>query len=203
MAVAKHREIELKYCLTETEYRRLRRQVKGKTSRFTNTFFDTPELALKKAGIGCRIRRVSDGPAYFTVKHGGGTRKGVHSRIEIESGVSPAKAARLVRGASPLASLRGTEQISTLERLVGKKVVEALRPLGSLATSRTKFRFSGLVGELDRCRLGRSFFHELEVESQAPAAADKKARALLETLGIPARPDPTTKLARFFAHLRR
>ena len=92
--------------------------------------------------------------------------------------------------------------MKALLKLVGEKAVARLRPLGGLSTSRTKFRFSGLTGELDRCRLGGTYFHELEVESTRPSAADQKTRAWLTSLGVPIRPETRTKLARFFASLR-
>lgn len=202
--MAANREIELKYALTETEYRRLRRGLRNpSTVRFTNTFFDTPNRVLRKKGIGCRIRWIPGKPAILTVKHGGGTKGGLHRRQEIESSIPASRARRILSGKAPLSSLAGSEPMRVLLRLVGAKAVAALTRLGSLATSRTKFKFSGLTGELNRCRLGRAYFHELEVESDRPKEADRLTRSLLEARGIPIRPESRTKLGRFFASLAR
>lgn len=198
----KQTEIELKYALTEAEYRRLRRRFpQAPTLRFTNYFFDTPKGTLRQHGIGCRIRWIPGRAAILTVKHGGGSRGGLHRRIEVEVSVPPKKAKALLSKKGKLASLAPTEPVRALLKLVGESTVEKLILLGGLQTARTKIRFQGLTGELDRCRVAGSYFHELEVESDRPRTADRKSRQWLETFKIPARPETQTKLGRFFASL--
>jgi uncharacterized protein YjbK len=202
--MAKDQEIELKYAVTEAEYRRLRRRIRnGSTRRFTNHFFDTPDCLLRKRGIGCRLRVVPGRGAVLTVKHGGASRGGLHRRIEIEASVPEALGRRVARGLAPFAALPECAPVRRLLELVGEKELSRLERLGSLTTSRTTFRFKGLTGELDRCLLRGQYFHELEVESSTPKKADLLSRAWLEGAGIPVRPEARTKLGRFFSGLKR
>ncbi len=197
-------EIELKYALTVSEYRRLRAGLgRSKTSRFTNTFFDTPSFLLRKKHIGCRLRTAPGKAATLTVKHGGGTKGGLHRRTEIECEVSTLLARRIIAGKASLAELSDTEPIKALLKLTNPQAVASLSRLGSLTTARTKFKFLGLVGELDACRLGRASFHELEVESHRPKQADALTRGWLEKRGIAVRPEGRTKLGRFFESLNK
>lgn len=197
-------EIELKYALTAGEYRCLRAGLtRSHTSRFTNTFFDTPKFLLRKKHIGCRLRTAPGKPAILTVKYGGGSEGGLHRRTEIECEVSAATARKIIAGKSSIASLDATAPLKALLKLVGAKSVGSLKRLGSLKTARTKFKFLGLVGELDACRLGRTSFHELEVESHRPKRADALTRGWLEKRGVAVRPESRTKLGRFFESLKR
>lgn len=196
-------EIELKYALTAVEHRRLKASLKrSQTSRFTNTFFDTPTTLLRKKHIGCRLRTEPGKAAILTVKHGGATKGGLHRRTEIECEVPAATARRIIAGKASLATLSETEPVKALLKLVGPEAVASLYRLGSLSTARTKFKFLGLVGELDACRLGRTAFHELEVESHRPKQADALTRGWLEKRGIAVRPEGRTKLGRFFESLK-
>lgn len=195
------RETELKFSLTAAEHQRLSSSVGGRTLLFTNTFFDTKDFALRKAGIGCRIRSIPGRRSILTVKFGGSYRKGVHVRGEIESFVEEKRANRIVSGRVPLASLSRTAPLRKLKRLIGAEAIGNLKRLGSLSTARTTFPLDSLKGELDACRLKSKRFFELEVESSRPERARNLAAALLRAHRIPLRPEKRSKLSRFFASL--
>lgn len=100
-------EIELKLDLDPREAELLRahpllahyRTAPPRTRRLWNTYYDTRDLALRRAGCALRVRRAGDGLVQ-TLKGGGRVESGLHVREEIETPVlrpEPDVAALLAR----------------------------------------------------------------------------------------------------------
>ena len=108
--MAKGIEKELKYELTEKEYKKiLQLRTKGSARHhFENIFFDTKSLKLNRSLIGVRIR-IAGRVAYFTVKSKPpktASIKGYTVRKETEVQIPIEKAKGIIRGDLSFSTLR-------------------------------------------------------------------------------------------------
>ena len=70
--------------------------------------------------------------------------------------------------------------------------------MGSVKTSRTfVLADKNTLLEIDKFKMFKKKFYELEVETHQPSQADKVVRALFKKHGIPYRPITKSKLGRF------
>ncbi len=128
-----------------------------------NTFFDTPQAAIRKSGHACRIR-ISDDLAEVTVKgHNLSQTKSISCRMELEEEI-PLQAAK--------SSLKGfksqelkCEPILFLEsQLQGH--FETV-PLLSFSNHRSFIPWQGWLLEIDCTTIQDQVFYELEAEARS------------------------------------
>ena len=87
-------EIELKLRLAPAQARRLAAHpllagIAPEKTRLLNTYYDTPDLALKARGIALRLRRKGWSTWLMTVKGGDAGAGGLAQRLEWEAPTSP------------------------------------------------------------------------------------------------------------------
>lgn len=161
-----------------------------------DTYVDTADLRLRRAGFGCRLR-VTGGQVRAGLKGLGGVDGDVHERIELEHPLGEPTAAALVALAE--------EPGPTVRRLAGG---EPLRSLFVVRTERQRWCLSGgddreLLMSLDRSLIeagaGRSAFLEVELElvSGGQGLLERAARALRARYGL--RPSTLSKFERGLA----
>jgi len=197
-------ESELKYVLSAADYARLARHFRSRVSathRILNVYLDTPEFLLRRRGFGLRVRFVAGKRPEITFK--GPARRGragptaLMLRLEIECLPPVAVARSLARGNARRS--RELPPLAALSARLGDSVRDALEPVARMRMVRRRIRWTrGQVLELDRFTIGARVFHELELETTRPRAADAEVRALLGDLGIAVRPGRESKLARVF-----
>lgn len=116
-----HREIELKLILPRSAFAKVKRlhaitatrQGRARTSDLISTYYDTPDLALFKAGISVRLR--TDGRRWLqTVKTDRKSAMGLFSRNEWEEPVSRPELDAALLGATGLAPLADETLIGDL-----------------------------------------------------------------------------------------
>jgi inorganic triphosphatase YgiF len=189
--------------------------VARRQERQRNSFFDTRERALRKAGVGFRRRTISgDAFATWTLKAEGGLFRGIATRPEIElrlgSDLPPALAIGALRQA---AQQRGA---AALAEQVADALSSGPLPLAQpVLETETERRLLELRSEangwhtelaLDSVRmLGHPKYAELEIEvelKRGDDAALEAARAAIEALGA-ASESHGSKLGRAYEHLDR
>lgn len=197
-------EIELKLTLRERDYHVLRhwfRAARAKSTATANTYFETPDEALRRRGAGLRLRLKARGPATLTLKFpvaAKSVKAGVHRRGEFEKSVSRTVALPTTRGKRPIARLLPRKLPFDLP----EELRDALVPLGTLRLKRLHFNADGVEYALDCFRLpDKTVGYELEAEGDDLALARKRLRQIFRTFEIPWKPEKKTKLARFFASL--
>lgn len=116
-----HREIELKLSLPHSGFTKVKRipaiaatrQGRARTSNLISTYYDTPDLALSKAGISVRIR--TEGRRHLqTVKTERSSAMGLFSRNEWEEPVCRPELDAALLGATGLAALADDKLIAGL-----------------------------------------------------------------------------------------
>lgn len=203
-------EKELKYFLTKQDYQKLLSACKkhvGKTVRQTNFYFDDPALKLRKKRIGFRIRLVDQKRAVVTLKH---PAKGFVPKVpslkvrhEYEEEIPLKLAKAVLKGKKHILDVDAAP-VEILKTFFSKGYLKRLKPLGSVDTIRTFVRPKrSLELELDRFKMFKQKFYELEVETTNPRLADKEVRALLQKCGIPYLPTTKSKLGRFIDEWKR
>lgn len=161
-----------------------------------DTFFDTPDFALSRAGHAVRLREGLATPL-VTLKGPGESRQGVHRREELEA-ATPETApvawpatirARLARHVD-VAALAAIFVIET--RRVTWPLLREARALGEIALDHSLILAGERTLEL----------HELEIELKGGTLADLETVRALVLDRLPARPEDRTKFARGLALIR-
>lgn len=179
-----HQEVELKFELKpgKAVARRLREQLEarfgpGSTNQLTSTYFDTPDLALRKAAVSLRLRE-GDGRRLQTIKaRSADARSTLFARDEWEVEIA---------GEAPdLTVVPGTALEPLLEE---PGVAAALRPAFRSIIERTVWIVSDPAGEVELAfdqgaiRAGSRSIRvselELELKGGRPAALIAVARSL-------------------------
>jgi len=197
-------EKELKYLLTKKEYDALMRACRQdilKSVDQTNFYFDNQSLQLRKKRIGLRVRIENASKCTLTVKEPSKLRSTKLPKLKIrkewESRLSLATAKSLVKGKTSIASLN-SKPIRVLKNHFSKEQLKKVSPLGSVKTSRTFVMADHkTLLEIDKYKMFKKKFYELEVETHQPVIADAVVRSLLKKHGISYRPITKSKLGRF------
>lgn len=184
-------EIELKWALSAAEHAALAGHLAallGPPLRLAqeNRFCDSADGRLRAARMSVRLRR-ENGRVVLTCKRKGAVDAlGTHRHDEWERELPPvawdADPASLPLHADWLAALAGT----------------ALVGLGGFANLRLEWRDGAHLLCLDTSDFGPRTDHELEIETPQPEAAAARWSALLAQWGIGVRPQPLTKLQRWY-----
>ena len=205
-------EQEFKFALSETEFARLQAALDPaeRVLLQENHYFDTAAGALRARGYGLRLRIENGARRVLTLKgppreSRGERSRGMHQREEIEMEIPPETTAALL-AESPRLDALGLDLPAGIREALGP---ERLVALGRTDTRRSVHQQTlpgcGTVEmELDEVRFaGGETEYELEVEWLGNRAAelDHALHTFLKGLGIPARPQPESKLARLFHRL--
>lgn len=199
-AMGAHTEIELKWALSEAAYAALAERLPrllgpGRIILQHNRFYDTPERALRQAGMNVRLRREERGQevrVLLTCKRrlqavGGGA----HHHEEWEEVLPQAQwhaSERVLDAAVPLPP--HVRAVQGAARLVC---------LGGFGNRRWEFDHHGELLCLDRTSLPGRVDHELEIETQRPQESAAAWSERLAGWGIPWAVQPVTKFARYLA----
>jgi uncharacterized protein YjbK len=200
-----HLEVELKWMLTPDGHARLVHALPGLLGAARlllqdNRFFDSADLRLRRARMNLRLRRENDQLQLTCKRRASGGDAQLHRHDEWERWLDPALWARLpVAGAAlepaVVASLDLPEPVAMA--LAGAPLLA----YGGFANARQEFRSpAGELLCLDRTtyNAGRCDY-ELEIETPDPAASVARWSGKFAELGIPVKPQPLTKFARFVA----
>lgn len=197
------REDELKYGLAGPEdHRRLMAPggigTETAVERLVNHYLDTADLQLSAAGAMLRLRIDPSGAGLLTLKRGAEAEPGFFRSSETEAELPPQAAARVLAAPEEVYRL-DAPPVKELRQLFGEP---PLRVIGTLATERRTLQGGGFRLELDRITFpDGSEEHELEVETDRPAAARAWLEAEFRRLGVRASPSRLTKLARLVGWL--
>ncbi len=221
-------EQEYRFALTAAEYDRLRTSLCEPLHihRLRNHYFDTAAEDLRRRGFGLRLREQEGryrlawkGPNRATAEEASG---GISRRWEEEREIPATKARKMLEEGATLGEL-AAESLPGNSRLpaeIEPLRADRVRTIGWVETERATYGISNIgtqdrgAGadqpalekaclELDRVRFpGGRTDHELEVEWSGGDGAflGRRLRGWLAGLGIDARPQPETKLARFFRY---
>lgn len=168
-------EIELKLCVPSALLRQLlalpvlQPASRALTRRMAATYFDTPELDLRRHHIALRVRR--EGRRWIqAVKWGGAATSGVHERLEVET---------LLRDGNPDLTALPRHRITKI--LESRKVAESLTPVLCTEITRTLRQIEPASGVLIEVAIDRGFIRsgrrreqvcEVELElKQGPVTA--------------------------------
>ncbi|MCB0404103.1 MAG: CYTH domain-containing protein [Bdellovibrionales bacterium] len=204
-------EKELKYGLTESEYktvlRSLRSHIKSREEQ-DNYYLDNPRLRLRSKKIGLRVRITNRRHATLTLKQsfsptGKSGPRALKVRKEWEYAL-PLGAARAVLR-DPQKVLRLNNRIPIiLRQQIKRNHWEKLAVLGCLSNLRyTATPDPRFKVELDHYKLFSKNYYEIELESTRPKEADRWLRAWLHGKGIELHPRRTSKLRRFLLELKK
>jgi uncharacterized protein YjbK len=196
------KEIELKYVLEgEGAYQRLCEFLAPPVAEFdqVNHYFHTADLAVPGPGGMIRVR-VERGKTLFAVKLGGRLSGGVLSASEFE--IELPKGDEFYRSSPQALWEAGNPGMELLERECGAKV--PLLWAGRLINHRAVFRWEhGCRLEADASLFPDGYKdYEVELETASPEEHRASLVRLLESLGIPVRPQTKTKYQRFLEHCR-
>jgi uncharacterized protein YjbK len=195
-------EKELKYELTKAHYLKLIKVLKPrKNQSLVNYYFDDPDLQLRKKKFALRIRIVSGGKAYFTLKYPGKTPEKAPAwfkvRREHEVAIPAATAKQLLRKKIHILDI-DLEPVRILRRSFSKKSLANIQPLGLIETRRSVVAFKrSLALEIDSCKIYNKKFYELEIETEKPNQTDRDVKTLLKKYDIPYAPISRSKFGRF------
>ncbi|HYE04100.1 MAG TPA: CYTH domain-containing protein [Planctomycetota bacterium] len=196
-------EVELKWALTPDEHARLAQAL---AARFgpphdldqRNRFFDAADGRLRRAGLSVRVRR-ENARIVLTCKMKVGDRAADDALFrhgEWERDLDPPLWAAAEAAPPGLADALALPEAHK-RALDGAELVA----LGGFDNHRLEWHAPD-VGELiclDRTTFSDGVDHELEIETTDPVATAARWGRWFATLGIPLRPQPTTKFARFLA----
>jgi triphosphatase len=139
-----------------------------------NTYFDTPDLLLRRRGISLRLRRVDGVGGVFTLKGASVVQDGWHSKEELEVDAG---------GATSILELRDAKMLTQL----GDVQLRDLEPICVFETERRIFELEG-IGELslDRVQVKNGHevidtFSELELEGM-PGVSEEQLQHVSMTL---------------------
>lgn len=197
-------EKELKYSLTKSQYDSLIKashQLKSKTTKQINYYFDDPLLRLRKRKLGLRIRLEDNQKSTLTLKEPAKQKQSKLTKLKVryewESPLSLTTAKRVIALEKPISSIN-KKPIRVLKQHFSQKDLTRITLLGSIKTTRTLvYLKKGLTLEIDKYKMFDQRFYELEVESQFPEQADRGVRAFLKKHQIPCKPISQSKLGRF------
>lgn len=197
-------EIELKLLIDPADVLKLRRMPALKTwsaakpvsQKLLTTYYDTPDLVLRQAGIVLRVRRVGRGWIQ-TIKGGGAARAGLHQRMEWESPV--------VRSTPDLSKITDHDLLKLLSH---HALRDRLQPVFITAFKRISWLLSFAEGDeielsLDQGEItaGQSVAPVCEVELELKAGRPEKlyevALQLLESVQLV--PENNSKAERGYA----
>lgn len=169
-------EIELKLRIAAADIPRLRRHAlvrasclgRPMTRKLTSIYYDTPQLALAKAGVSLRVRRMSGG-WFQSIKTAGKASGGLHDRQEWED--------LLQRGAPDFGKIHDP----WLQTIFDDPALRAaLRPIFSTVVRRTEWQLATDTGQIEMALdvghlvidgVARADICELELElKQGPAS---------------------------------
>lgn len=163
-----------------------------------NHYLDTREGLLPASRMLLRIRETT-GRFLLTLKCGQEVRPGYFESLEFEADLPP-QVARDALGQPEILWDLGLEPLDELERRSGRIV---LVPAGQLANERVRRELEGHSLEIDRLRFpDGSETHELELETEAVAAAEAWVQDRIIASGILLAPETCTKMERFLAWQR-
>ncbi|MBA3845193.1 MAG: CYTH domain-containing protein [Planctomycetes bacterium] len=199
----KQEEVELKWVLTSAEHDRLALAL---PQRFgpphdldqRNRFFDAADGRLRRAGLSVRVRR-ENARIVLTCKMKVGERAGDSALFRHEEWERDLDAASW---ASAEAALPGLAESLALPEPHRRALDDAeLAALGGFDNHRLEWHApdDGELICLDRTTFSDGVDHELEIETAHPDATTARWQREFAALGIPMRPQPTTKFARFLA----
>ncbi len=198
-------EKELKYLLDKRGYSKLittiRPFIRGQI-RQDNCYFDTDQLILRKHRCGLRIRVQNNRDAFVTLKlpckSPSRQIRSYKVRHEWETRI-PLRSARLIiAGKKSILTLR-VKPIQILKKRMKKFDLESIRPLGAVRNLRTVAQSPDeLEWEIDKFKMFKRKFYELEVETDDPKETDRVVRYFLALSHIPYLPSTKSKLGRFF-----
>lgn len=197
-------EKELKYLLTKKDYdtlvRACRKKVVGLVTQ-TNFYFDDSSLSLRSKRVGLRVRIENNKHCTLTVKEPSNLRSKKVPKLKIrkewESRLSLQAAKKLISGKVPIHSLK-SKPIQILKTHLSWEQLIHISPLGSLKTTRTfVLADKSTLLEIDKFKMFKKKFYELEVETNHPSHTDKVVRTLFKKHGISYRPITKSKLGRF------
>jgi inorganic triphosphatase YgiF len=106
-----------------------------RTEHQTNTYYDTPSMKLRNAGMSLRLRHISDGDSVYTWKGPSFVMDGWHQKQELEVAAG---------NATNLDGLRDEEILMEIHRVA---LLYQLQPVSTFRTTRRVFTLEG-VGEL-------------------------------------------------------
>ena len=202
-AVAKNTEIELKYALVESEYKKLLRYFlpqRPSIERQKNVYFDTPTSALRKKRYALRIRVSDNAKAKLTLKHPKKVKtkgpRAVKIRAEHECPIPLPKAQKIQRGRLAFDVIAGLKPVQIVTKAFKRMPLADLKPVGIVSTRRRNFKWNGMELTLDAFVINGHRFWELEVETEAPVTTDRLLQSFLHERSIPVRTDVPSKYGR-------
>lgn len=196
------KEVELKYVLEgEKEYQRLCSFLAPPIAEFdqVNHYFQSSDLAVPGPSGMIRVRS-ERGRTLFVVKLGGMLSGGVLSSSEFE--IETPYGDEFYRSSPQALWEAGNPGMEVLERKFGAKV--PLVWAGRMINHRAVFRWEhGCKLEADASLFPDGYKdYEVELETAFPELHRAGLVRLLESLGIPVRPQTKTKYQRFLEHCR-
>lgn len=198
-------EKELKYLLDKRSYMKLMTSVRPfirEQIRQENYYFDTDKLELRKGRFGLRIRISNGKKAFVTFKAPAKFRaskvKSFKVRQEWETQIPLRMAKLILSRKKSILSLR-IKPIQMLKKLASKVDLENIVHIGAVKTLRTVAASPDeLNWEIDKFKMFKRKFYELEVETENPIETDRIVRYFLAMNHIPYIPSDKSKLGRFF-----
>lgn len=191
-------EVELKWALSPDDHDLLAKHLAetlGPPQRLEqeNRFFDSADLRLRRAFCNVRLRLEND-RLLLTCKRKAAAIAGAHHHDEWECWLDDALHSRLAK-----ATVLDLSDLLPLPEPIRQVLDGApLLAQGGFANQRQEFHDGTDLLCLDRTTFpGGRVDHELEIETAAPAAADKRWAARLADWGIAYQHQPLTKFARF------
>ncbi len=198
-------EKELKYLLDKRSYTKLINSVRPfirEQIRQDNCYFDTPNLILRKNRYGLRIRISNGRKAFVTfkapAKFPSHSVRSFKVRQEWETQIPLSKAKLIVAGKVCITTLR-IKPIQILKKHVKKEDLQKIFYIGAVKTLRTVAESPDeLAWEIDKFKMFKKKFYELEVETENPRETDRMVRYFLAMNHISCIPSDKSKLGRFF-----
>ncbi|MEP6943070.1 MAG: CHAD domain-containing protein, partial [Betaproteobacteria bacterium] len=196
-------EIELKLSVPATALAQVRahpgiralRDGRARTSMLVSRYYDTPEFALRDAGVALRVRRVGSGRWIQTAKGLGGAAGGVHRRVEFEWPLNTPRPDRMVLASTPWKKAFAAA-VPALRALFATRIRRTTQPLRfDDGTRATLCLDSGTVA----CAGRRAAISEVEIELVSGDARQLVALARSLAADLPVAVAQASKAERGYA----